>query len=333
LLLCPTTAGYDLLSVGYALHQQAEKVLEDVFAADHLFAVIYTLDPEDDWRDPEMWVKALPLLGVTPKREYVEKYALDAQQVPGVEGEFRVKMCNHWAQSAAQWLSMTAWDRCADERLNIEDFLGAKCWIGNDLASVDDLTATVLVFERGDELVAFLRCYLPAGVVELRARYVPEYRIWSDDGVLLMTDGTMTDYARVEADLRLDCKRFKVQEIVFDQYGSQQICGNLANSGLPAVIEAKTAKATTPAARDLEARVVHGKFRHDGSSLFKWFASNTQVTRRTDDSLLPKKDAAESPRKIDGVDALISAMGSRLRGKQVREKEYQMLILGGQRRA
>ena len=331
LIMCPTTAGYDLLSVGYALHQQVERMLEGVYRADHILGVIYTLDKDDDWRDARVWVKANPMLGISPKLEYIEKACSDAQQVPGLEGEFRVKLCSQWLQSSSRWLSMTAWDACADTTLRIEDFLGQPCRIGCDLAAADDLTAVALLFERGDEIVAFLRCYLPAEVVDLRARRVPEYRVWSDDGLLVMTEGTMTDYSQVEADLRADCRRFKVLEIVFDQYGSTQIAGNLANSGLPAVIEGKSAKSTTGPARDLEARVNHGKFRHDGNSLFKWFAANVQVTRRTDDSILPKKDMAESPNKIDGIDALISAMGSRLRAAQVRQPEYQMLILGGKR--
>jgi hypothetical protein len=43
-MLCPTTAGYDLLSVGYALHLQAQKILEGIFVAEHLLGIIYTLD-------------------------------------------------------------------------------------------------------------------------------------------------------------------------------------------------------------------------------------------------------------------------------------------------
>ncbi len=71
LLLCPTTAGYDLLSVGYALRGQLTKVLEQIYDADHLLGVIYTLDDEDDWRDPRVWIKANPMIGISPKLDYV----------------------------------------------------------------------------------------------------------------------------------------------------------------------------------------------------------------------------------------------------------------------
>src|SRR4030095_10279602 len=88
LLLCPTTAGYDLLSVGYALRTTLTKVLQQVFPAEHFLGIIYTLDDSDDWRDERAWIKANPMLGITPTREWVRNYCADAQQTPGLEGEF-----------------------------------------------------------------------------------------------------------------------------------------------------------------------------------------------------------------------------------------------------
>jgi phage terminase large subunit-like protein len=37
------------------------------------------------------------------------------------------------------------------------------------------------------------------------------------------------------------------------------------------------------------------------------------VSRRIDDSLLPKKESTDSPNKIDAIDALIQAIGGYLR--------------------
>jgi phage terminase large subunit-like protein len=312
LMLCPTTAGYDLLSVGYALRTTLTKVLQQVFEADHLFGAIYTLDEGDQWTDARVWIKANPMLGITPTVDWVTSYCADAQMTPGLEGEFKVKVCSQWLQSAHTWLSMTDWDACADPSLRLEDYAGQRCAIGADLAQLDDLAAVALVFERDDRFDAFVKFYLPRGVVEARARTVPAYLQWWRSGLLETTDGAMIDYAKIEADIRGWCRHFNVTALRFDQYGSAGVVSNLAGDGFPAAILDKNRKNITPPARELETRIRHRRFRHDGNSCLKWMASNAVVTRGIDDSIMPKKEGPESPNKIDGIDAILQAMSAML---------------------
>ena len=137
----------------------------------------------------------------------------------------------------------------------------------------------------------------------------------------------MIDFARIEADLRGWCQQFQVRDICFDQFGSDQMCGNLFNSGLPARMEQKNAKTCTAPARELETRVTHGRFRHDGNTCLRWQAWNVVVTRGVDDSLLPKKADAMSPHKIDAIDALLLAIGGYLRA-QTATPNYAMAVFG-----
>jgi len=328
LMCCPTTAGYDLLSVGYALHTTLAQVLQQVFEADHFLGIIYTLDEGDNWRDERVWVKANPMIGVTPILDQVRTYCQDAQHTPGLEGEFRVKVCSEWLQSARSWLSMSCWDACADPSLRLEQFVGQRCWIGGDLAQLDDIAAIALLFERDGAIVAFVKLYLPRNVVEERARAVPAYRSWVQAGLLELTDGNMIDYGKIEADIRGWCRQFNVAALRFDQYGSAGIVSNLAASGFPAAILDKNRKTITPPARELETRVKHGRFRHDGNSCLKWMVSNAVVTRGIDDSILPKKETPDSPNKIDAIDAVLQAMSAMI-GPAEKPKEYQMIVLGG----
>ena len=83
----------------------------------------------------------------------------------------------------------------------------------------------------------------------------------------------------------------------------------LLADGLPVLLQGKSAKAYTTPARELETIVKHRRFRHDGNPCFKWMASNCVVERRVDGSLLPKKETANSPNKVDGIDGLLLAMG------------------------
>lgn len=327
LLLCPTTAGYDQLSVGFALRTTLCKVLEGTVTADHVLGVIYTIDDGDDWREERNWYKSNPMLGVTPRLEQMRRYCLDAQQTPGLEAEFRVKCCSEWANAGSAWLSMTQWDACADRGLTLDAFTGQSCWIGADLALEDDFAAVALVFHRDDCLVAFVRCYLPEDAVTERARAVPEYRLWKDRGELVLTAGNMIDFARIEADIRAWCKRFAVKDICFDKYQSGQIAGALFNTGLPARTEPKSPKTTTPPALELQTRVRHGRFRHDGNTCVRWQASNVIIRRGIDDTIFPKKDHPESPNKIDAIDALLWGIGGWLRARPATPK-YDVFVIG-----
>ncbi len=327
LLLCPTTAGHNQLSIGYALRTTLCKVLDGALEADHVLGLIYTLDEGDDWRDEAVWIKANPLLGVTPLLDQMRRYCLDAQQTPGLEAEFRVKCCSQWAHAGSAWLSLTHWDACADPTLTIADFLGEPCWIGGDLASHDDLAAVAYLFARADVLYAFVTCYLPADVVQERARAVPAYREWVRRGELVITEGSMINFPQIEADIREACARYQVKDVCFDKYQSSNLVGNLYNAGIAARTEHKSAAVVTPAARELEARVKHGRFRHDGNSCVRWQAGNVVVSRRIDDSILPKKETADSPNKIDAIDALIQAIGG-WRRATAPAPQYAITVIG-----
>jgi phage terminase large subunit-like protein len=327
MIWCPTTAGYDLTSVGHALRTTAMKVLDGVIESDHTFCVLYELDEADDWKDSTAWIKAAPMIGTTPTMEYVLRYCADAQQTPGMQGEFETKVCNRWLHSASRWLQIDAWDKCADPELKIEDFAFDKCWIGVDLAERDDISAVVLNFRDEDRIVSFVRGYLPEKVVAERVRAVPEYRAWLQTGELELNPGDMTDYGAIESYLRECCKTYDVKAIVIERYGALHLAANLCEDGLPARIESKNVKVFTPPAKELEARIKAKRFVHAGSSFLRWQASNACAERRRDGSLLPTKDSPESPNKIDAIDALLLGW-SALLADSTQEREPQMFVLG-----
>jgi phage terminase large subunit-like protein len=329
MLMAPTTAGYSLTSVGYALRGTTMKVLEGVLEADHLFCVLYELDEGDDWKDEATWRKSAPMIGVTPTLDYVRRYRDDAINTPGMQGEFEVKIANRWLHSSTTWLSIAAWQRCADPTLTLEAFEHEPCWIGVDLAERDDIAAKALVFQRAGVVYVFVRGYLPALVVQERAQAVPAYRQWVADGELVVTDGNMTDYATIEADIRADCERFDVKDIVIERYGALHLAANLSGTGLPAYVESKNAKVFTPPAKDLEVRVKTRQIRHPGTSFLTWQISNACAERRKDGSLLPTKDMPTSPNKIDAVDAILLALSRLLSASTAPAPGVGIYVFGG----
>ena len=115
---------------------------------------------------------------------------------------------------------------------------------------------------------------------------------WLQRASSIPTPGNMTDYADIEADLRADCERFDVQDIVIERFGALHLASNLLTSGLPARIEARTRKCLRPRRRNSKRASRRGKLRHTGSVVSDVAnQSNVCVERRRDGSLLPTKDA------------------------------------------
>jgi phage terminase large subunit-like protein len=333
LMLCPTTAGYDLLSVGYAMHQTVRKILQQVVEAEHYLGLIYSIDYDDgdDWQDERVWQKANPMLGVTPKMDKFRQDFTDAKNTPSGELDFMVKQLSVWLGAGSAWLSLPKWDLCGDKSLTLERFIGRECCIGGDLSQSDDITAVAYTFFVDGIYWSYVQLYLPEDIVEERARKVPEYAYWVKLGVLKLTPGSMVDYNIVEKDIRANLQRFKVKDIAFDQYGSFQLVAGLFNDGHPARTETKNSTNSTPPARELESRVKHLKFRHDGNPALRWHASNVVVTRKVDGSLVPKKENADSPNKIDGIEAILRSLSGWLRTdpKGGGSKQFQAFVVGG----
>lgn len=313
-----TTAGFNMAGVCYEQRQYAAKVLEGVVEADHFFAVIFTLDEGDDPYDESKWIKANPLLGITPKLDWMRAEAKDAKASPSSEGNFKTKNLNIWLGAASAWLNMAQWKKCAHEALSWDDFDGLDCYAGADLADVNDITAAVLAaFDKDGRLIFKPVFWLPEAVLDdpdnAEGKGVAPYRAWRTAGHLRLTPGDWIDHNAVEAQIREWRDRYGLRKVIFDQFGAAQAMASRLNEDqgdeFAAILHKNAANVTDPA-KELEARVKSGpgRLRHDGNPVMTWMASNAVVTRRVDGSIIPKKEKPMSPMKIDGIDALVNAL-------------------------
>lgn len=327
-----TTAGFNLHGVCYEQRTLATKVLERSVTAEHIFAIIYTIDTAadyddgrkvgDDPFDATKWPKANPLWQASrPLRDEVAKRAIEAKASPAAEGEFKTKHLNMWLGAASAWLNVTQWNACADPTLRLRDFDGLDCFIGTDLSDKDDITALALAaIDATGRLLLKTWFFVPGAVL---ARNTPSeketigfYRKWHEAGHLIATPGDFIDQRRVERFIRRLKRVLMVRKVIGDQYAAWSVMAANLNEDFGngddalAVILPKNAKNNTDPAKDLEARVKAGphQLRHDGNPVMTWMAGNAVVDRRTDGSILPKKEKPMSPNKIDGIDATVNAL-------------------------
>jgi phage terminase large subunit-like protein len=323
-----TTAGSNTYGVCYEQRTMATKVLDRSVIAEHLFAVIFTLDgpkdftPErkegDDPYDERNWIKANPLLGAAVQLDELRQYAIEAQNSPSAEGEFKTKRLNLWIGASSAWLNVGQWIACSDSTLRLRHFRGLDCYLGTDLSDKDDITALVLAaIDRDGCLLIMTWFYLPEDVLNRPTTDKDQqalYRQWKAEGKLITTPGDFIDHRVVARRIGRLKRALGVRKATGDQYVWPVVASGLNEDfddgdGF-AVVLPKNAKNCTTPAKELEARVKAGphQLRHDGNPVMTWMAGNAVIDRRVDGSILPKKEKPMSPNKIDGIDAAVNAI-------------------------
>lgn len=329
-----TTAGYDETSICYEEHSYAKKVLDGIFDDPTLLPVIYCacdeeikdadgkiIRPPDDWKSEETWKKANPNYEISVKADYIRAEVKKAEESPAYLNAFKRLHLNIWTRQHTVWMPMDKWNACAAA---IEaPPLGAEAFGGLDLASVQDLAALVWILpHRGEEPLWFdilARFWIPEETVPARVRkdHVP-YDVWVKDGLIQTTPGNITDYDFIKKTILEDVARFRVEEIAYDSWNSSQLVVDLTketalqkpdgNSRMVPFSQSFASMAGPT--KELLTYVLGRRIRHGGNSVLTWMASN--VTARQDPNGNWRPDRANSKEKIDGIVALIMALGRAL---------------------
>ena len=306
--LAITTAGYDRHSVCYEQHAYAQQVAAGIIPDKEFLPVIHAADPKQDWTKPAAWAKANPNLGTTPKIEYIKKECKRAQQLPGFENTFKRLHLNIWTEQDVRWMKMEKWDAC-DGAIKESELLGQRCYAGIDLASTTDICALVLLFPLPDGRFA-TRCnfWIPRENIKERvARDHVPYDVWLREGWIEATEGNVVDYDAIRARVNELGKRYNILEIPIDRWNSTSLQTDLAGDGFSVVQFGQGFASMSAPTKELEKLVLSERILHGGNPVLRWMASNVAV--KTDPAGNQKPDKGKSTEKIDGIVALIMAVG------------------------
>lgn len=305
LLWLITTAGFNRAGICYEQRAYSKKILESSVNDDEYFAIIYTIDDEDDWTDPKNWEKANPNWGKSVNPEDIARKARKAMEMTAAQNNFLTKHLNMWVNADTAWMDMRAWDACANPSISLDDFEGQSCYLALDLASKLDIASLAIVFKGEEKTTVFVKNYLPEEAAEQGSN--SQYSGWVREGRITATEGNTTDYAYIEDDLRELASRFKVMEVGFDPWQANYLAVRLMEEGLPMVEIRQTVANMSEPMKELEALVVSGKLQHDGCPVLTWMISNVVAHSDAKSNIYPRKEFPEN--KIDGVVAAIMAIG------------------------
>lgn len=328
LIFMITTAGYDLLSFCKEKHDENVSNIMGSVPDERLFSRIYSIDPEDldlignpdesaevEERDLRILKKANPNFGVSLNTSYLRMQCLKSFKSNSDRAKFLTKHLNVWVNNAAAYFSMDALKYCADDKLNIENFIGCPCVISVDLNSKLDLGCICIVFAKNIEgllhYYAFPEFFLPETTVNDCSQ--PNFKIYQKFAhmpahntccgfVLNVSDGYETDYMNMTETISNLATVYHPSEIIFDSYNALQMEQEIErNYGLNVLEFSKTTAYFSPAMKEMSSAIMAQRFHFDGNECLSWNIGNVESKKDLNDNDFPRKANLRQQNKIDGA--------------------------------
>jgi len=312
LIFSISTAGIQLDGICVQERNLIRFINEDIEDGDSYFGIEYSIDEQDQWDDPEVWIKANPSLGHAVRLTSLKEELGRAKQSAVNRKDFMTKYCNIFVNmNDNPYIDIfTLQSTCAKE-LNIDKYVGKECFGGLDLAQKFDLAALSMIFPEDDGgLTAFQRHYFPEGALEkLTSHKYEMYLQWEEDGHLILTPGNSTNFDFIMDDIRWYAKNFDLQMVGYDPYAGAQLALTLQEEKIDMVeVQQSFAKMSEPA-KLLQSLVADQKFNYQHTDrCFEWCAANAVITTDMNENIKVHKDKTKPHDKVDSVIALITGM-------------------------
>lgn len=318
LVLVITTAGDFSDSIYNELHNDVEQILDGVVQDDEIFGFIATLDPEDEWTDESVWVKANPNLGVSLRVDELRSVIAKAKRTPSSQNKTKRLRLNVRTAALDSWLRLDLWDRC-NERFDERELLGRPCYAGLDLANTSDLAALALAFpwglSRGEQTYRFKWFFWcpeeceDAASEKLRRKLFP----WVQAGWVQYTQGNQIDLGTIQDQVFQCAKDYDLKEVVYDPWNAGAPSQAIEQAGIRIAKFPQAPTQYNEPSRYFEKSLADQRIQHNGNPVMRWMASNCVARTNGAGYLMP--DRKKSRDKIDGVPATIMAIAGEMRSR------------------
>lgn len=270
------------------------------------------LDSEDAWRASN------PALDIFRSRSDLEEQAARALEMPSAANTFRVLCLNQRVNMNSPLIGKDAWMACrSDARFSD----GEEVYLGLDLASVDDLSALIMVSAKGgDRVQPFI--WKPKDVIRahsLRDRF--DYERYEREGQMIAAPGRTLNPAVVARKIIELCGRYKVLGLAYDRWRIENLVQEFDRldfaaqkgdgDGLRLIDWGQGFAMMASAVDAFERSVLEGQLKHPGNAVLTWNVANAVVV--SDPAGNRKLDKAKARFRIDGAVALAMALGLKAR--------------------
>ena len=316
LTIAITTAGYDRQSICYEIYNYAKKVKDKIIKDDTFYSAIYEADIDDDIQAIKTFKKANPNYGISLKKEYMKREAQRAVDVPSYQNTFKRLMLNIWTDSLTAWIGAKEWEACEGE-IDLEKLKGKPCWAGLDLASTRDISALVLLFKEDDKFIILPFCFIPEENAKKRSeKDKVDYVTWIRDKHIFTTSGDVADYNFIKQKIIELGSTYNIQSIAYDRWMASMLVLDLINNeGVEMAPFGQGFRSMSAPTKELEKLILGEQIIHNGNPVMSWMLSNVAIQEDPAGNIKPNK--AKSTEKIDGIVALIMALGEYMTSEDV----------------
>jgi phage terminase large subunit-like protein len=326
LRLVITTAGFNTAGPCMALHQDVKKMLGGLLDRPEVFAIIYSLDPDDDWTSEMALAKPNPNYGVSVSRDFLRTEQRAAIMTPRKQNVFKTKHQCVWGGANMAFFDLEKWKRLGDPSFRLDSYIGERCYAAVDLSSKRDFTARALLFQKVIQgkihYFAFMTFYLPEARVS--APENQHYQGWAKQEYLTATPGDVIDFDLVTRETVAAVRRSLAAELAFDPWNASQLVQKVHEETDVDLVEIpQNTGRLSPPTKELDALIAEGRIHHDGNPVMAWMMGNVVGHEDANENVFPRKESGHEESKIDGAIALILALSRAMSGGQSEHSVYE----------
>ncbi|GGJ48534.1 phage terminase large subunit [Virgibacillus kapii] len=306
LILYITTAGYQLDGPLVNYYEQGTDVLDEVVNDERTFYFVAELDSNEEFEEPEEWVKANPNMGVSLDLDIlIEDWEKD-KRTPEERSDFITKQFNIFVNASK--LPFIDYDTLKKNKkhMKLDDLRGMSAIGGYDLSSTEDFTSACLVFplvETG-EMFVLSHSWIPRKKVIMGNEKIP-YREWSDKGLLTIVDEEYINEDNVYDWFMEQKQHYNIELITYDPAKAFRLNKAFKQEGYPTEIVRQGYVTLGPAMDDLKHMFLDGKVIFNENELLRWYINNVELVMDRNNNKMPTK--SNRYRKIDGFAAMLNA--------------------------
>lgn len=271
---------------------------------------LYTQDSEQEvWKDETSWFKSNPSLGVVKRWDYLREQVdlarkSKADRMFTLSKDFNIKVSNSEAWLTSDQLSYS-------KEYDIEDFRGAVCLGGVDLAETTDLCSAKILLMKLDDKTKYIKSmyWIPEAKLERSpdTEAGAKYSEWAKDGLIRIVEGNEIDVTTI-ADWFYELYKdfgIKTYKVGYDQRFANEFIKRMDEYSFETEMVYQNRYVLSSPMRLVEADIQDELINFNNNEIDRWCLENTAVQVWDTGHIMPIKIKGQSSKRIDGTLSLV----------------------------